>query len=134
MACGLNDERGSCFGSETMYRLKADHFVAKCPDDAPSTGGSAHCHGECAKADHPTRNQEILDLGLAKFDELKKRRKMIEHAASGGCYKSQRDDAHGFLRVVAAVAQTHCCRADKLQPAENSVHYAWPHLVNTGGY
>src|SRR5215831_19479357 len=42
----------------------------------------------------------------------------MEHAAG---YKSRRDDAHAFLRVVRAVAQAEKRRREELQPAEPAV-------------
>src|SRR4029077_1458287 len=67
-------------------------------DDAPASGHRAPGHGEMAANNHPVRNVE-------RFEQTAGRQR-------GG------DDAHAFLRVVGAVAETVKRGRKQLQPAE----------------
>src|SRR4029077_12465076 len=70
-------------------------------DDAPAAGHRAAGHGEMAANNHPVRNVE-------RFEQTAGRQR-------GG------DDAHTFLRVVGAVAETVKRGGKQLQPAEPAV-------------
>ena len=112
----LNDDRGGRLGGESVDRLQLHHFVAERANDAPAARGCARGHRRRAQEDDPRRHLE-----LRRDQELKSRRKMREGAAARAGEKGERDDAHGFLRVVRPVAVRHPGRAHELELAKNSV-------------
>src|SRR5216683_5771696 len=84
-------------------------------DDAPAPGHGAAAHGEMATNNHPIQNVESFEQAAGR----------------------QRcgDDAHTFLRVVGAVAETVERGGEQLQAAEPAVDLEGPLLANdpTGG-
>ena len=83
---GGEDQRGRCgFGGKAVHRLQFDHLVTHGADDAKTAGHGAAAHGAGAEQHHPDRHLEALQGAVAE--------------------EGQRNDAHGLLGVVAAVAE-----------------------------
>src|SRR5207244_13356191 len=58
-------------------------------------------------------------------------RQMIESAPFGAGKKSKRDDSHGFLSVITAVAVRHPSCAEDLQFAKKRLHKMWRKAVRS---
>ena len=116
----LNDERGARLCRESMHGLQFHHAVTECADDAPTTRGGTHRHG---------RGAETYDPGGQSEGRSSKKTQpagqMIEASPFCAGKKSERDDAHGFLGVIATVAMRHPSRAEDLQFAKKRLHKIW---------
>ncbi len=107
----------ACFRGEAVHRLKFYHFMAERADDSPATRGCPGRHGDGAKNFYPRGNgaeNRCLQKG-------QRRRQMIEIPRFRSGKKSQRNNAHGFLGVIASVRMRHPGRAKDLQLPENGV-------------
>ena len=79
-----NDDAGRALGGEAVVGFELEDAVAHGLDDAPAADGRAEAHGQGADYLDPER-------------DLDGRQEAEEH-------ERQRDDAHGLLGVVEAVA------------------------------
>src|SRR4029453_4655237 len=117
IACCLNDHRGACLCRESMHRLQFHHAMAKRANDSPAARGCSHCHGRGAETYYPRGQHENW-----RFKKTQPARQMIEAARFCARKKSECNDAHGFLRVIAAVAMRHPRRAKNLQFTKKRLH------------
>ena len=113
-ARALNDERGGGFGGEAVHRLQFHDAMPECANNSPAAGGRARRHGSGAKDLHPDRHGED-----GRAQKMQPRRNIVEAAGICSRKKSERDNAHGFLRVVRAMTVRHPGRAADLQFPEN---------------
>ena len=107
------------FRSEAVDGMDLHHFMAERFDDAPAAGGGAGAHGQRAQDDDPGRDvNRLAGERRGRFQEGKPFRQRIKFAGRRAADERQRNDAHGFLRVIGAVGETHVARAEQLQFAE----------------
>ena len=92
----------SRLGTEAADRLQLGDPHPHRLDDAPAAEGRPQCDGGMAHEDHPDGHVERL-------------------AKVAGAEQQHRDDPHGLLRVVGAVAQAVQRRRHQLQPPEETV-------------
>src|SRR5579864_895825 len=94
-------QRTGSFRGESAEGSELRDALSHSLDDAPASGHGAAGHGEVATNDHPIRD-------IKSFEQAAGRQR-------GG------DDAHTFLRVVGAMAETVKCSGEQLQPAKPAV-------------
>ena len=139
------------FRRETVDRMEPHHFVAERLDDAPAAGGGAGAHGQRAKNRDPRGDELCFGVERGRLiAELQPRRQVRDdpghrrqvaggrafgrlqpgqasraaeanNPGLGGDHQRERDDAHGFLRVVGAVGKAHVAGAEQLQFAKGAV-------------
>src|SRR5579859_2092563 len=95
-------QRAGSFRRESAEGSELGDALSHSLDDAPAPGHGAAGHREVATNDHPIRD-------IKSFEQAAGRQR-------GG------DDAHTFLRVVGAVAETVKSSGEQLQPAKPAVN------------
>ena len=116
----LNDERGARLRRKSVHRLQFHHPVSERANDAPTSRGCSHGHRRGAETYDPGGQREGR-----RFKKAQPARQMIEAARFCAGKKSERDDAHCFLRVIAAVAMCHPGRAEDLQFPKKRMDEVW---------
>src|SRR5712664_598143 len=96
-------EPASSFGREAAKGIELGDALAHGLDDAPAARHGSPGNGQVAANDYPVGNDEGLEQ------------------ASG--HERRGDDAHAFLRVIGAVAETVASGGDELQAAEPLIHF-----------
>src|SRR5437660_5413223 len=109
----LNDQCGGGFRGEAVHRLQFHHAMAECSNDAPAAGRCSNRHGQGTQANDPLGQNEFW-----RSEKIQPRREMIEAPSLGAREQRERDNAHGFLRIVCSVTMRHPCGAKDLQLAE----------------
>ena len=78
--------------------------------------------------------ERLAGRRFGQFQKVQPFRKIVERAGGGGGNQCEGNDAHGFLRVVRAVAVAHETSAHELGFAENQVDQARGHAAEDRRY
>ena len=76
----------------------------------PPTAVPAHIVSAQRAFIHAAMASGWLAPGVGRAQKRQPAGQMIEQTAAGAGHQRQRDDAHGFLRVIGAVAEAHVSR------------------------
>ena len=96
-------QRAAGFGAETLHWVQPGDFRSHRMNDAPAAEQRAKRHGRLAGNHHPEGHVEAFaEMALAE--------------------EQHGNDAHGLLRVVAAVSQRIKRGGDELHDAEGAIH------------
>ena len=116
MAGCRNHGCGGSLRCKAVDWLQSHHMFSKRLDNAPAAHRCAGRHRQRANNFDP-----CCDFELRGHEELKLRRKIAKRAGAGGRKQRQRYHAHGLLRVVGSVTESHESGGRNLQLAEGAI-------------